>query len=67
MLILTRKRGDEILIGDDIVITFLGTGSHGEYRVGIDAPRRIPIVRAEIAHKFDHLGRLLDEDSRGNR
>tara|TARA_R110000868_G_scaffold161317_1_gene391517 strand:+ start:19226 stop:19420 length:195 start_codon:yes stop_codon:yes gene_type:complete len=56
MLILTRRRGEQILIGDDVVITMLGTGTHGEYRVGIDAPREIPVVRSEIAWKFDEDG-----------
>ena len=61
MLILTRRRGEQILIGDDIVITLLGLGSHGEHRVGIDAPRDIPVVRSEIASKFDDNGNKLEQ------
>lgn len=45
MLVLTRKKGQKILIGEDIVITVL-TGGH--VRIGIDAPMDLPIVRGEI-------------------
>ena len=62
VLILTRRRGEQILIGDDIVITLLGLGSHGEHRVGIDAPRDIPVVRSEIAWKFDEDGNRVDDN-----
>lgn len=48
MLVLTRKLDEEILIGDDIRIMLvrLGRGSVG---IGIEAPRDVRIVRAEIA------------------
>lgn len=47
MLILTRKSGEEITIGDDIVIKFLeikGT----QVKVGIEAPRNVTIHRQEV-------------------
>jgi len=47
MLILTRKSGEQIAIGDDIVITFLeikGT----QVKVGIEAPRNVTIHRQEV-------------------
>jgi carbon storage regulator len=47
MLILTRKLGESITIGDDIKITFLETkGKH--VRIGIEAPPHIAIHREEI-------------------
>ena len=47
MLVLTRKPGEKILIGDDIVITVLD--ARGEsVRIGIDAPRGIKIQRDEV-------------------
>jgi carbon storage regulator len=47
MLILTRKLGESITIGDDIKITILD--SKGKYiRVGIEAPRNIAVHRQEI-------------------
>lgn len=47
MLVLTRKAGERILIGDDIVITILDSRRDG-VRIGIDAPRGVKIQRAEV-------------------
>lgn len=47
MLVLTRKPGERVLIGDDIVITIIENRGDG-IRIGIDAPRGISIQRAEI-------------------
>lgn len=47
MLVLTRKPGERILIGDDIVITVLDVRGDG-VRVGIDAPRGLRIQRDEV-------------------
>ena len=47
MLVLTRKPGERVLIGDDIVVTILET--RGDVvRVGFDAPRGVRIHRAEV-------------------
>jgi len=47
MLILTRKLGESIAIGDDIKITFLEmTGK--QLRIGIEAPRTVAVHRAEV-------------------
>jgi carbon storage regulator len=51
MLILTRKLGEKINIGDDITVTLLeikGT----QVKLGIDAPKRIGIHRNEIYEKI---------------
>jgi len=47
MLVLSRRPGEEILIGDDVRITVLRT-SGGCVKIGIDAPKSIPIRRMEI-------------------
>jgi carbon storage regulator len=47
MLVLTRKPSQSIIIGDDIEVTVLST-SGGNVRIGIQAPRDIPIFRKEI-------------------
>lgn len=47
MLVLTRKVGERILIGDDIVVTVLDARGDG-VRIGIDAPRGITIQREEV-------------------
>lgn len=47
MLILTRKLGESIAIGDEIKVTFLEiTGK--QLRIGIDAPRNVSVHRAEV-------------------
>lgn len=46
MLVLTRKLGQRILIGDDIVITVVRTGQN--VRIGIDAPRTTTVLREEL-------------------
>ncbi|TFB69661.1 carbon storage regulator CsrA [Cryobacterium glaciale] len=47
MLVLTRKLGEKILIGDDIVITVLDARGDS-VRIGIDAPRGVKIQRDEV-------------------
>jgi len=47
MLVLTRKPGEKILIGDDIVITVLDARGDS-VRIGIDAPRGVKIQREEV-------------------
>jgi len=47
MLILTRKLGESVTIGDDIKITFLETKGK-QIRIGIEAPTHIAIHREEI-------------------
>ena len=49
MLVLNRKVGERIVIGDDIVITVVSV--HGQYvRVGIEAPESVPVWREELLH-----------------
>ena len=47
MLILTRKPGESIYIGDDIKVTIVELKGH-QIRVGIDAPKDLRIYREEI-------------------
>lgn len=47
MLILSRKRSERILIGDDITIMIVRIGPNS-VRVGVDAPPGVRIVREEI-------------------
>lgn len=53
MLLLTRKKNEKLLIGDDIVIVFLGVGTHGEQKIGVSAPKNVRIMRAEIAERYE--------------
>jgi carbon storage regulator len=47
MLVFTRKSGQSLMIGDEIEIKILSFGSDS-VRVGITAPRRIPVHRQEV-------------------
>jgi len=47
MLVLSRKPGERILIGDNISITIVRIGPNN-VRLGIDAPRELNIVREEL-------------------
>jgi carbon storage regulator len=49
MLVLSRKPGERILIGDDIAVTVVRIGPN-TVRLGIDAPRSMNIVRDELCH-----------------
>jgi len=51
MLVLTRKSGEGIIIGDDIKITVVELKGGG-VRIGIDAPREMKIHRQEV---FDRI------------
>ncbi|HKH19245.1 MAG TPA: carbon storage regulator CsrA [Solirubrobacteraceae bacterium] len=47
MLVLTRKSHQSIMIGDDIEISVLSTSGE-KVRIGIQAPREIPVFRKEV-------------------
>ncbi len=55
MLILTRRVGETVRIGDDVSITVLGVKGN-QVRIGIDAPREVAVHREEIYQ------RILEED-----
>lgn len=58
MLILTRRVGETVMIGDDIVVTVLGVKGN-QVRVGVKAPRDVTVHREEI---FERIKREGDED-----
>jgi carbon storage regulator len=47
MLVLTRKTNQSIMIGDEIEISVLGVVGE-KVRIGIEAPRSIPVFRKEV-------------------
>lgn len=47
MLVLTRRAGESIIIGNDIVVTILEVRGD-QVRIGIDAPRTVSVHREEI-------------------
>ncbi|TWT54029.1 hypothetical protein Pla22_16640 [Rubripirellula amarantea] len=47
MLVLSRKEGEKLLIGDDIVLT-INRISGNRVAIGIEAPRQVRVVRGEL-------------------
>lgn len=50
MLVLSRRKGERIFLGPDVVVTITDVG-HKTVRLGIDAPRDVAIVREEVAYR----------------
>lgn len=53
MLILTRRIGESVYIGDEVRLTVLGVRGT-QVRLGINAPKDIPVHREEIYYKIKH-------------
>ena len=53
MLILTRRLGERILIGDDVTVTVLRVKGN-QVRLGVNAPKSISVQREEIFHRIKH-------------
>lgn len=54
MLVLSRKRGERIVLAESIVVTVLEV-KRGTVRLGIEAPPRVRVVREEIRHRAPRL------------
>ena len=54
MLVLSRKLGERIVIGDRIVVTVVKL-DHGQVRLGIEAPREIAVFREESTPRLHPL------------
>lgn len=55
MLILTRRIGETIMVGDDVSITVLGVKGN-QVRVGVNAPKSIAVHREEIYRRIKDEG-----------
>jgi carbon storage regulator len=51
MLVLTRKVGEKILVGDDIVVSVVEV-DRGSVRLGVEAPRSVSILRFEVYERI---------------
>jgi carbon storage regulator len=59
MLILTRRVGETLMIGDEITVTVLGVKGN-QVRVGVNAPRDVAVHREEI---YERIRREQDDHS----
>ncbi len=56
MLVLTRKSGENIRVGSDVVVTVLSVRS-GQVKLGIEAPKGITIHRGEVYERIAQVNR----------
>ena len=56
MLILTRRVGETLMVGDDVTVTVLGVKGN-QVRIGVNAPKHVAVHREEIYE------RIKDEQS----
>ena len=63
MLVLTRRPGEAILVGDQIRLVFVGM-QHGQGKIGIEAPRGVRILREELEPYVDDEAETGDDGPR---
>jgi carbon storage regulator len=51
MLVLTRKVGEKILVGDDVVVSVVEV-NRGSVRLGVEAPQAVSILRYEVYERI---------------
>jgi carbon storage regulator len=63
MLVLTRRPGESIVVGENIVVTVIEIKG-GQVRIGIDAPREVDVYREEIYEqvKQENLSAIAHAD-----
>ena len=61
MLILTRRVGESLSIGDDVVVNVLGVKGN-QVRIGVDAPKDVTVHREEI---YDRIQAEKDQSNAG--
>jgi len=62
MLILTRRVGETLMIGDEVTVTVLGVKGN-QVRIGVNAPKEVSVHRVEIYERIKNEKNAENNDS----
>jgi carbon storage regulator len=66
MLILTRKVGEALVIGDDVVVNVLGVKGN-QVRIGVNAPKKVSVHREEIYDRIQAEKNAVQSESEDDK
>ena len=60
MLILTRRIGETVMVGDNVTVTVLGVKGN-QVRIGVNAPKTVAVHREEIFERIQREGEVASQ------